>query len=144
VAFTIWTTMLDRCQNPNAADYARYGGRGIDVCARWQGDFGAFYLDMGDRPSAKHSIDRIDNDKGYWCGHPACPECGSFWREPNCRWATSKEQSRNRRTNRLITHNGWTQCLAAWAEEVSTAPGTILMRIRRGWSVARALATPAG
>ena len=76
--------MKVRCDNPNATGYANYGGRGIKVCDRWRTSFAAFLADMGPKPSPKHSIDRIDNDRGYERG--------------NCRWATPKEQRRNSRT----------------------------------------------
>lgn len=81
--FRIWLGMRDRCSNPKLPHYSRYGGRGITVCDEWQHSFEAFYRDMGDPPSPDHSIDRIDNDRGY---------------EPsNCRWATRSEQNRNQR-----------------------------------------------
>lgn len=80
--YRIWQHMRNRCGNLNNKKYADYGGRWITVCERWQ-SFAAFYADMGEPPSVKHEIDRIDNDKGY---------------EPsNCRWATHSENSRNRR-----------------------------------------------
>jgi len=76
--FNIWNGMRKRCLNKNNKDYKNYGGRGIKVCDRWLNSFENFYVDMGGRPSAKHSIDRINNDGDY---------------EPsNCRWATAKEQ----------------------------------------------------
>ena len=77
-----WRQMRDRCNNPNNYSYKNYGGRGISVCAEWN-EFEKFYADMGDRPSGKHSIERIENDKGY--------------SKDNCKWATSQEQNLNHR-----------------------------------------------
>jgi hypothetical protein len=80
--YAIWKTMRQRCANPNCTDYPDYGGRGIAVCDRWS-EFTAFITDMGRRPSDQHSIDRIDNDRGYEPG--------------NCRWADDLTQASNRR-----------------------------------------------
>jgi len=77
-----WQMMKNRCLNPNARDYAYYGGRGIKVCRRWQESFAAFLEDMGRRPTPAHTLDRKHTDKNYT--------------PSNCRWATRKEQSRNR------------------------------------------------
>lgn len=85
-AYTSWHGMRQRCNNSNDKDYARYGGRGIKVCKRWDSFF-VFLADMGERPSSQHSIDRIDNDGDY---------------EPsNCRWASRKEQTHNSRVAKL-------------------------------------------
>ena len=87
--YRTWFGVIYRCHNEKAPQYQRYGGRGITVCERWRNSFEAFLADMKNAPSAAHSIERIDNDKGY---------------EPsNCRWATSAEQSRNVSTNVLTT-----------------------------------------
>ena len=81
-----WNMMKDRCYNPNNKSYKDYGGRGITVCDRWKDSFENFLEDMGPKPSSKHSIDRINNDKKY---------------EPNnCKWATQTEQNRNKRHQR--------------------------------------------
>jgi len=125
--YNTWSAMLFRCSNPKAVDYALYGGRGIRVCERWK-VIENFIEDMGPRPSVKHSIDRIDNDGNY---------------EPNnCRWATPIEQGRNRRGNRMLTYNGMTLCMAELAEEFGINQVTLSGRLKRGWSVERAITTP--
>jgi endogenous inhibitor of DNA gyrase (YacG/DUF329 family) len=79
----VWAGMIQRCHNPKATKYAWYGGRGIQVCARWRESFEAFLADMGPRPSNKHSLDRKDGNADY------SPD--------NCRWASTAEQAANRR-----------------------------------------------
>lgn len=124
----IWRAMIQRCTNPRSQYYGIYGGRGITVCKRWR-RFANFLQDMGE-PPLDRQIDRIDNDKGYF-------KC-------NCRWVTSKENGRNTRSNRLLTHNGCTQCVAAWAEATGIKVGTIFQRLNGGWPVERALTEPVG
>jgi hypothetical protein len=86
VEYNSWDSMVQRCSNPNN-NYSDYGGRGITVCDRWLESFKNFYEDMGPRPSDIHSIDRIDVNGNY---------------EPsNCRWATPKEQARNKRNIKI-------------------------------------------
>lgn len=81
--YDIWTRMKARCTNKNDKDYSEWGGRGITVCPEWANSFATFNRDMGQRPSLKHSLDRIDNDGNY---------------EPsNCRWATTTQQALNKR-----------------------------------------------
>jgi hypothetical protein len=85
--YRAWAQARSRCLNPKHQAYRNYGGRGITMCQRWADSFEAFLVDMGKRPSANHSIDRIDNDGHYQPG--------------NCRWATLAEQSKNRRTFKI-------------------------------------------
>lgn len=122
--FKIWTGVLTRCENPRCEAYPRYGGRGIEVCERWQ-TFENFLADMGPRPSADHSIDRIENDGNYEPG--------------NCRWATDAEQNQNTRSNRLLTYAGRTQPLSVWAREFGIRRETVRERLKAGWDVERAL-----
>jgi hypothetical protein len=120
--------MKCRCYNPKDINYLRYGGRGITVCDRWRDSFTNFLADMGECPK-RLTLDRIDNDGNYEAG--------------NCRWATPKQQQRNKRYNLVLTHNGRTQCLKAWAEETGLNYNTLHGRLRNGWSVSEALTTPA-
>ena len=124
--YMVWSSMIRRCNDLNNKTY---GGRGIKVCERWL-DFNNFYSDMGDRPSEKHSLDRYPNNNGDY--------------EPsNCRWATRIEQSRNRRSNRLIEFQGETKCLKEWAEQMNINRSTIIQRINKGESIEESLTKPA-
>lgn len=111
-----WRAMRSRCYDPRNPSFKHYGGRGIEVCPQWRDDFDQFVADMGEAPAGK-SLDRIDNDLGYYPG--------------NCRWATLKEQLNNQRRNRRITHNGKTQTLAQWAEELGLRTDTLAKRLER-------------
>lgn len=126
--FKSWESMRQRCSNPNARGFERYGGRGIKVCERWQNSFEAFLEDMGDRPDG-HTLDRIDYNGDY------TPE--------NCRWASGKEQQRNRAANATLTYDGKTMCLADWADTVGVPAKIIAWRVKRGWEISRALSEPA-
>lgn len=121
----IWSSLRRRCFD---LSHPHYGGRGIQVCERWANSFEAFLEDMGPRPTARHSIDRIDNNGNY---------------EPsNCRWATATQQCRNTRVNRLLPFNGEMLCLADVAERVGISSGTLAHRLGDGWSIEDALNTP--
>lgn len=122
--YTTWSSMIGRCTNPKDTAFVNYGGRGIAVCKRWRNSFEAFLADMGERPKGKF-IDRKNNDLGYF--------------PKNCHWVTRKESSRNTRKNRMLTWNGKTQCLAAWAEELGLSMSTLRSRLRSGWTVEKAL-----
>jgi hypothetical protein len=106
--------MHDRCKNPKYALFYRYGGRGIEVCSEWS-SFEKFYSDMGD-PFDGASLDRIDNDKGYF--------------RENCRWATAQQNNSNRCCSRKITWQGKTQPVSIWSKEVGI-PYSTLNPLRR-------------
>jgi hypothetical protein len=128
-AYRSWASMLARCRGLTPKRHKDYVARGIKVCERWSGPggFANFLADMGERPTGR-TLERINNGGNY---------------EPqNCRWATRKEQQRNRRENRLITHQGRTQCMAAWSEEMGLSLNTLEHRLRRNWTTERALTQP--
>ncbi len=127
--FSIWKAMNLRCYNPNNSSYKEYGGRGITVCDRWRGKEGleAFLIDMGHPPTDKHSLDRIITDGNY---DPS-----------NCRWATSKQQARNRRDNRILEYAGNKMCVADWADLLNVNHEIIRGRIKLGWSAERIFQT---
>ena len=114
--FDIWAGMIDRCTR-------------ITVCQRWLDSFAHFYADMGPRP-AKQWLDRIDNALGY------TPE--------NCRWATPKTQRINQRRTKIFTVDGVTGTLSDVARHFSLNYDMLKDRIKRGWSIERAIRTPSG
>lgn len=121
-----WQAMRQRCDHPEHVHFADYGGRGVTICARWQ-SFENFLADMGERPAGT-SLDRHPNKDGdYGPG--------------NCRWATQRQQQRNRRSNRPITAFGRTMLLVEWAEETGIHPMTLRARLR-SWAPERALTEP--
>lgn len=120
-----WSGMRDRCNNPRNRAYRNYGARGITVCERWE-SFDAFLADMGKRPSPRHSVDRIENDRGYEPG--------------NCRWATKKTQGRNRRG---LIATASTSSLKEAAEASGITYGTAHSRVHRlGWTPDEAVSIP--
>jgi hypothetical protein len=128
--YGIWISMKARCHNPKAAAFAFYGGRGITVCDQWNASdgFESFYAHVGVAPSLKHTLDRIDNSRGYEPG--------------NVRWATRKEQSRNMRSNRLVTIGQDTRTLAEWIEILGLNNERVWSRLRHGWDPEEAFFAP--
>lgn len=127
--YNIWWAIKLRCNYPSSRHFYRYGGKGISVCERWNSKFENFLEDMGECPSNKHSIDRIDSNGNY------VPE--------NCRWATETQQAQNISTNLNITWNGETKCVTQWERDLGLPLHFLQQRItRRGWSIEKAFTTP--
>ena len=125
--YYIWRAIKDRCFNPNHKNYVYYGARGITMCHEWVNSYEQFLIDMGECPKGL-SIDRINNDLGYFPG--------------NCRWATMKEQTNNTRRCRYITYKQQTKSLTMWADEYGILPQTLKYRLDKDWDIERALTTP--
>ena len=122
-SYCAWLNMHRRCKRTDLKDYPNYGGRGIRVCPEWE-DFTAFYHDMGSPPIGG-SLDRIDNNGNYEPG--------------NCQWTTKRAQARNRRSNRILEHNGKSMSVTEWAEHLGLPRQRIKNRLHRGWSIERVL-----
>jgi hypothetical protein len=137
--YTSLREMKSRCYNPNATGYVDYGGKGTVVCERWRTSFVNFLADMGKKPSPRHSIERIDNDGHYSCGH--CKECLRNDWPANCRWATRDEQARNRSNTRMLTFKGETMCLKDWARKLGISQHAIRARLERGLPLVDALSS---
>jgi hypothetical protein len=115
--YIAWQGMLDRCHNPKNKRYHRYGMRGIGVCDRWRHSFDNFLADMGKKPSAFHSIDRVENDGNY---HPN-----------NCRWATKSEQANNTSTNRVLDICGQKLSVSDAARAMGVDRNSLWKKVRR-------------
>lgn len=129
--YRIWVTMKQRCSNPRANGYKNYGGAGVCVYDEWNRSFESFLNDMGHRPSKKHTIDRIDVNKGY------SPD--------NCRWVTWDVQSRNKRSNFNITAFGETKCISDWVRDPRSgirSIGALKWRLRKGMAAEEAISKP--
>jgi hypothetical protein len=124
----IFDHIIQRCYNKNDGAWPRYGGIGIGVWDGWRRNPRSFYQHVGDRPSKDHTIDRIDNSRGYEPG--------------NVKWATRTEQQNNRRNNVVLEFNGQKKTLTQWAREYGINHGSLARRIEYGWSMSEALLTP--
>lgn len=116
--YATWKQMMQRCYDKEDKNFKNYGARGISVCSRWQ-EFKNFKTDMHPRPKGL-TVDRIDNDGGY------SPE--------NCRWATPTDQALNRRSNRVIEHNGVELPVAEWERRLGLKSGVMHARLKRGFT----------
>ena len=128
--YATWSDMKQRCLNPRAREFPRYGGRGITVCPEWMDlePFSAWALANAYRDDL--SIERIDNNAGY---DPS-----------NCTWIPPARQAKNLRNNRHITFEGATRNLREWGRATGIDARTIAGRVDRGWSIERALTAPVG
>jgi hypothetical protein len=120
--------MISRCHDEGSSKYKYYGGRGIKVCEEWRVSFHKFYVDMGPKPSAKHTLERIGFSLGY--------------SKSNCKWATWSEQQNNRRNNLMIFWNNKSQSASDWERELGWPEHILSKRITcRKWTVERAMTT---
>lgn len=128
--YNAWASMRQRCDNPRTKSYKHYGGRGIHVCPRWS-DFANFFEDVGEKPTPKHSLERINHNGHY---------------EPkNVKWATHQEQCNNRRNNVWVEYHGRRMTLtqAATSPLAAVSAPTVAHRVRDGWDLHVAVETPA-
>lgn len=123
--YASWAAMLNRCRHPENNPYGTY--KGVSVCDRWL-KFENFLADMGIRPEGT-SLDRFPDGEGDYC-----PE--------NCRWATPREQALNRKTTRWLEWEGEVYSLKDLAIHAGVKRLTLLMRLKRGWSIEKAVTTP--
>jgi hypothetical protein len=116
-----WQHMKDRCLNPESDNYPGYGGRGIGVCDRWQGEdgFENFLADLGPRPEGT-TLDRWPNNKD---GH---------YEPGNCRWGTGGEQMRNTRRTHWIEYNGERKVLTDWVKWLGMRHSEFYRHLRKG------------
>lgn len=121
--YKTWKVMIQRCFNPAFVSFPNYGKRGITVSKEWKEDFVNFFRDVGPKPSPTHTIDRINVNGNYERG--------------NVRWATRKEQCRNKTNNHLITYLNETLPVIAWAEKTNQRESDIRRHLKMGWDMER-------
>lgn len=119
--YSIWNAMIQRCYNPKNKSFHNYGGRGIKVCDEWKQSFYSFYLNIGNRPSAKHTLDRINNDGNY---------------EPtNVKWSLPHEQANNTRANHWLEFDGKKITMAQASKKFGISYSKLKKRIYKGHSL---------
>lgn len=125
--YSHWVNMKTRCLNKNNVKYKNYGGRGITICEEWF-DFKKFYdWAMSNGYKQGLSIERINVNGNY------CPE--------NCTWITMIEQASNKTTNTYIEYNGIRDTVSGWTRRMGYGKETIRERLKKGWTVERAINT---
>ena len=123
-----WQSAKERCFNPNATKYPRYGAIGVTMCERWKNSFETFLADMGPRPDGM-TLDRF-------------PKIDGNYEPGNCRWATPKEQANNRKSNLVLTVGHNSKRISEWAAETGISQEIISKRLWMGWTPERAISTP--
>lgn len=108
-AYKTWSGIKRRCYEKQNISYKDYGAKGITMYEPWISDPAAFIAHVGQPPSDDHTMDRIDNAKGYFPG--------------NLRWATPREQASNKTNNRLVMYQGETMTVAQLARKVAEEAG---------------------
>lgn len=125
--YNVWGNMKARCDNPAIPSYKNYGGRGITYCPEWA-DFSTFAKDVGEPPTDKHTLDRIDNDGNY--------------DSENTRWVLRDVQSRNTRQNVWVVIGDETKCLYDWCEQFGISAASVYSRMKRkGMDIVAAITT---
>lgn len=115
--------MRQRCRNPSHPSYKNYGAKGIGVCKHWE-KFENFLVDMGEKPTPEHSIERKNSKLGY--------------SKRNCCWATRKDQNNNTSRNRYLVYKGQRKTLAQWSDWSGVGYNTLTKRLQLGWPLAKA------
>ena len=127
--YKTWKGINHRCTNPKNPQYRNYGGRGIKICDGWSdkdsAGFVNFCEDMGPKPVESHTVDRINNEEGYY--------------KENCRWASQQEQTSNTRRNNYVEFEGESYTVTNIANILGIKPNTLTYRLRRGWPLEEAL-----
>ena len=125
--YIAWCNMKARCDNVSHKQYKDYGGRGIRYFGPWK-DFEIFAKDVGNPPTKKHTLDRINNNGNYEPG--------------NIRWAERVVQARNTRQNIWVTINGETLCMKDWCKKYNITLAAVGLRVIKGMSIEEAITTP--
>lgn len=124
-----YKNMINRCYRQEDKKYKNYGGRGIKVCDEWANNFEAFYFwAINNGYSNELTLDRINVNGDY--------------KPSNCRWVDLLTQANNKTNNRIIKFNNELHTLAEWAKIKNIKYGTLSARLKRNWSIKKALTMP--